>query len=124
MFWYVCISENRITNILNYEPNVPGNVEVICIDQHQYQSLIDRTHYFDIETKKLIPMPQAELDKKKSEQQNIKNKNFLDSTDWMILRHLRQKTLGIPSSLTENEYIELEKKRANAAENIVSSAKT
>ena len=41
-----------------------------------------------------------ELDKKEAEQ-------FLKNTDWKILRHKEQEELGVKTSLTQEEYLEL-----------------
>ena len=38
---------------------------------------------------------------------------FLQNTDWKIMRHQEQKDLGITTSLSDNEYLELIKERQN-----------
>jgi hypothetical protein len=50
---------------------------------------------------------------------NIEAQAFLDSTDWKVLRHFRQQALGISTSLTAEEYLELEHERQMAAESIM-----
>lgn len=48
----------------------------------------------------------SEIDKTEAEQ-------FLNETDWKIIRHKEQQDLGIETSLTENEYLNLIKERQN-----------
>jgi hypothetical protein len=53
------------------------------------------------------------------EKQNGTELEFLKTTDWKVLRHIRQKSLGIPTSLTESQYLDLERLRDAAASRIV-----
>lgn len=46
----------------------------------------------------------SELDKQEA-------KDFLNSTDWKILRHKEQEELGLETSLTKEEYINLIQER-------------
>ena len=46
------------------------------------------------------------------------NPDFLNSTDWKIMRHIREQALGLETSLTDKEYLELENKRQEAAKSI------
>ena len=50
---------------------------------------------------------------------NEEAQKFLDSTDFKVLRHIRQKALGQELSLSENEYLALEQERSNAAARII-----
>jgi hypothetical protein len=50
---------------------------------------------------------------------NSEAQSFLDSTDYKILRHLGQQALGLATSLTAQEYFELEQERQAARERIV-----
>lgn len=58
-------------------------------------------------------------EKLEQEEQDKVALEFLDSTDWQVLRHIRQQALGIATSLTAEEYLELEHQRQMAAESIV-----
>lgn len=116
---FVCIENNLVTTILSYEPNVPDTVEIVKITAEEYAAINDRTHYFDVETKTVKSLPSEELAKKTQEQANAVHREFLNSTDWKVLRHLRQKALGIATTLTEDEYLDLENQRQNAANNII-----
>ena len=53
------------------------------------------------------------------EQVNRESQAFLDSSDWKILRHLREQTLGLISSLTPEQFSALELARSEAANAIV-----
>lgn len=120
--YYICIENDAIVNILNYEPNVPGSVDVVAINDQDYNNIINKTHYFDISTKKIISHTTEyfenieKIDQKESLNKDLKK--FLSDTDWKVLRHIRQKALKIPTSLTEKEYIALENERQVAASQI------
>lgn len=118
---YVCIENNKIISILNYAPNVPNSVLVIDIPDEAAENIKNQTHFFDVATRSVQPVSQAVLDKKQTELRNAVEREYLNSTDWMVLRHIRQKTLGIATSLTEAEYVDLEQKRNAAASRIVSA---
>lgn len=113
--YYVCIESGKITSILNYEPNVPKTVEVVKISDLDYDRLIKNTHFFDVQNKKVVSVSQQVIDQKQIEAANIEHKEFLNSTDWMVLRHIRQKVLGQRTSLSETEYLDLETRRDKAA---------
>lgn len=113
--YYVCIEQGVITSILNYAPNSPKSVEVVEISDLDYNNLIKNTHFFDITSKKVVGVSREILDQKQIEQANTEHKEFLNSTDWMILRHIRQKALGQRTTLSETEYLDLETQRDKAA---------
>jgi hypothetical protein len=64
-------------------------------------------------------VPSSELEQKERDVLNAVEREFLNSTDWKVMRHLRQKALGEPTSLTEEQYLELEQQRSDAASRIV-----
>ena len=43
---------------------------------------------------------------------------YLSSTDQRVLQHIREKALGLPQRLSDDEYIELEQSRQFAVEQI------
>ena len=112
---YVCLENEVVVSVLNYMPEVPDTVDVIEITDDQCRLLELRTHYFDIANRIILPVPDVELEKRQQETSNIESMHYLSSTDWLILRHLRQQTLGISPSLTEQEFLELEHRRNAAA---------
>jgi hypothetical protein len=117
--YYVCIENQTVIGIQSYEPSVPVSVTVSTISDVQYQQLLDQTHKFDVASNTVIPVDAAVLSQQNQDKLNSLEREFLNSTDWKILRHLRQKTLGISTSLTEAEYLELENQRQQAASRIV-----
>lgn len=58
----------------------------------------------------------SELEQQRINQESLQ---FLQSTDFKILRHIRQQTLGIKTSLSQEEYTQLELLRHEAASRIV-----
>lgn len=116
---YVCIENNKVVSILNYEPGVPESVQVVQISDDDATNIQNQTHLFDIPTKTVVPVDSAVLTQKEIDKKNGIEREFLNSTDWKVMRHLREKALGVQTSLTEAEYLELEKQRADAAARIV-----
>lgn len=122
MMNYVCIEEGRVIGVFSYKPNTPDSVTVVEISDEQAKGVEEKTHFFDLETLSVKPRPQAELDKevadKDLEAKNSEFREFLNSTDWKVMRHIRQQALGIPTTLSEEEYVTLEQERQNAANSI------
>lgn len=58
----------------------------------------------------------AQVDQDKINAESLK---FLSDTDWKVLRHYREVSLGVPMSMTEAEYLILENDRYQAATRIV-----
>lgn len=123
MMNYICIEEGEIIGIFNYQPEVPESVTVVEVSDEQNQQIVDGTHYFDVADLTVKPRPQQELDAESAAKQleidNAKKRSFLSSTDWKVMRHNRQKALGIATTLTEDEYISLENERQEAANGII-----
>jgi hypothetical protein len=116
---YVCIEENKIISILSYSPAVPSTVSVYEITDQQAEQIKDQTHYFDINSETLQPVESSITAEKEQYRLNGIEREFLNSTDWKILRHLRQKALNVPTTLTDAQYLELEQQRQAAAARIV-----
>jgi hypothetical protein len=115
---YVCIENNLVVSILNYKPTVPNSVEVIEITDSQADQITARTHYFDVPSRSVTVVPDEVIAQQTAVVANSKERAFLNSTDWKVLRHLRQKALNIPTSLSDAEYLELEQQRQAAAARI------
>lgn len=118
--YYVCVDtkENKISSILNYEPNVPPWVKVFEITDEEHDSIFNRTHVFDIKESKVVPITQEEKNTLEEVKTKIEAKNFLQESDWKVLRHIRQKALEVETTLSEEEYLQLEQARAEAAAKI------
>lgn len=117
--YYICIEDNKIVSVLDYQPNVPASVRVVEITDEQNQSILNRTHYFDVSSNsvKTVSAEQSQLNLQAKSA--LEKQQFLDSTDWKVMRHIRQKALGIETTLTEEEYIALEQERQIAATTMV-----
>lgn len=112
---YICVEDDRIAGILNYEPNVPPTVKVVKIEDDEYSKLSARTHYFDIPTSTILPYAKSETDKLAAQEASQDHIRFLNNSDWKVMRHIREKALGIPTSLSEAEYLDLELERHQRA---------
>lgn len=115
---FVCIENNAVISILDYNPTVPSSVRVVSISKEDYENINKGTHFFNISTEKVESQSTAVLNNIEQEKINLKNISFLDSTDWKVLRHMRQKALGIQTSMSEEEYLKLETERQSAADSI------
>jgi hypothetical protein len=125
--YYICIEHGKIICALNYEPNVPESVEICAISNEQHAAISEaKTHYFDIATKSVIAYEQHVLDTtaaiEKQLQDNAKNGSFLNSTDWQVMRHIRELALNMTTTLSNEEYLALERERAAAAAAIINPA--
>ena len=116
--YYVCVENNAVVSILNYKPEVPHSVQVRFISDDEYQQLENETHFFDVATMTIQPVDPAILDRKAIEVENAQYREFLNSTDWKVMRHIRETTLGLPHTLSDEEYRALEQQRAEAAAKI------
>lgn len=121
--FYICVENGVIINVFNYEPSVPETVTVTEITDEEYNNVKNKTHYFDVESQTILAYEQdyiaAEEAKAAQEQINMESRSFLYKSDWKVLRHIREQALGQPTSLTAEEYLELEQARADAAAAIV-----
>jgi hypothetical protein len=116
--YYVCVENNRIISVLNYEPAVPDTVTVKKISVQDHELLTAGSHYFDIPTLSILPHSSSVIDAREQEKQSVVLKKQLQDTDWQVLRHIRQKALGVPTSLSEAEYLDLELERNRIAAQI------
>lgn len=117
--YYVCIENNKVINILAYQPAVPSTVTLETVTDVDYNKIMAQTHVFDVASKQVVPVADSIAAQKAQDLINAQDRNFLDSTDWKVLRHIRQQTLGIPTSLSAEEYRDLEYEREAAASRIV-----
>jgi hypothetical protein len=117
--YYVCIENAAVTSIMSYEPAVPRTVSITLITDEQYAQIMAQTHYFNVELSSVVAVSTEVITRKETEIANGQEREFLNSTDWKVLRHIRQKALGITTSLTEEQYLTLESQREEAASRIV-----
>ena len=117
--YYVCIENDVITSVLDYEPNLPAGVSAFGITNDEMKSIEAGTHMFDIDSKRVARHEQSVFDAREVEKQNGLKLEQLRATDWKVLRHSREKALGIATSLTDEEYLALEQERQDIAKSIV-----
>jgi hypothetical protein len=117
--YYVCIENELVTSIMSYEPTVPSTVTIVTISDEQHSQIMSQTHKFDILSKSVVAIASSELSQKEIDKENAVRREFLNSTDWKILRHIRQKALNVTTTLTDAEYLALEQQRNDAAALIV-----
>jgi hypothetical protein len=115
---YVCIENNLVVSVLNYQPNVPSSVAVVEITDAQAAQIAAQTHYFDVSSRSVTAVAAGITAQRAADVANGQEREFLNSTDWKILRHIRQKALNIATSLSDAEYILLEQQREAAAARI------
>jgi hypothetical protein len=115
----VCIEDNLIVSVLTYEPNCPSGVECVAITDSDYAKINEKTHYFDVASKTVVELASSQQETIKLADQSAESIRFLNSTDWQVLRHIRQLALGVPTTLSQDEYIALEQQRQRAADNVV-----
>jgi hypothetical protein len=110
-------------SIINYEPNAPAEINVYPITEAEKIGTEAGTHYFDLTTHTIQSKPAEVLQAKQAaraiEVANAEYRRFLADTDWQVLRHIRQQSLGIQTSLSQQEYLDLENQRQQAALSII-----
>jgi hypothetical protein len=122
--YYIVIENGKISSVLNYEPNVPETHTVVEISDAEHESIVTaKTHYFDLTDNTVKSHSQIYLDTEAAKEAqriaNAEKRKFLSESDWKVMRHLREKALEQPTSLTDQQYLDLEQARATAAAAIV-----
>jgi hypothetical protein len=112
---YVCIENNLVVSVLNYQPNVPSSVTMVEITDSQAAQIAAQTHYFDVPSRTVAAIAAGVAAQRATDVANGQEREFLNSTDWKVLRHIRQKALNITTSLSDVEYTQLEQQREAAA---------
>jgi hypothetical protein len=122
--YYIVIENGGISSILNYKPNVPETHTVVEISDAEHESIVTaKTHYFDLTDNTVKSYSQIYLDTEAAKEAqriaNAEKRKFLSESDWKVMRHLREKALEQTTSLTDQQYLDLEQARATAAAAIV-----
>ena len=121
---YIVIENGGISSILNYKPNVPKTHTVVEISDAEHESIVTaKTHYFDLTDNTVKSYSQTHLDTEAAKETqriaNAEKRKFLAQSDWKVMRHIREKALGQTTTLTDQQYLDLEQSRATAAAAIV-----
>jgi hypothetical protein len=122
--YYVIIENGEISSILNYEPNVPETHTVVEISDAEHASIVTaKTYYFDLADLTVKSYDQTHIDTEAAKEAqritNAEKRYFLENSDWKVMRHIREKALGQSTTLTDQQYLDLEQARATAAAAIV-----
>lgn len=115
---YVCVEEGRVVNIVNYAPEVPKSMTVYPISDEEYSAIIFDTHYFDVGLGKVEQIPKHVAEHRQKFLAKKNGRAYLEETDWMVLRHIREKALDLPTTLTQEAYIALETERHEVAKGV------
>ena len=97
---------------------------MIEISNEVYESITTaKTHYFDLADNTVKSYGQTHLDSEAAKEAqritNAEKRKFLADSDWKVMRHIREKALSQSTSLTDQQYLDLEQARATAAAAIV-----
>lgn len=122
---YLLIDENEnLVCVCDYEPNI-GN-DPLKIIEYDGKIPMERIIYLEGKIRdadnylfingEYIPKSK-ELETQIST--NTEARIFLDESDWLVIRHRDQQELGIETSLTDDEYLNLLKKRQKARQKVV-----
>ena len=122
--YYIVIENGGISSICNYKPNVPKTHTVVEISDAEHESIVTaKTHYFDLTDNTVKSYSQTHLDTEAAKETqriaNAEKRKFLAQSDWKVMRHIREKALGQTTTLTDQQYLDLEQSRATAAAAIV-----
>ena len=116
---YILTKNKQILSVVNYKPNTSHDKDIVVseITDEEDSLILSKTHKFDLDSLKIVP--NSTEDNLQIQKEKLKESNllFLSSTDWKILRHIREKHLGISTTLSEKQYTELETLRQEACLN-------
>lgn len=115
---FVCVENDKVIGMQEFEPSVPDSVKVYQITEEEYKAIIDGNMVFNVKKKKVTEPLAKELKEKEAQQIIQEARKLLNTTDWQVMRHIREKALNMKTSLTEDEYLKLERERHMAAAKI------
>ena len=121
---YLLIENEKLVGVCDYEPNVgEDDIQVIT-----YSGSIPRERILyingKIEDSDNYVFLNGKYVRKTKAITNLINtneeaKNYLNDTDWLVIRHRDQLALGQTTSLTNEQYLDLLAKRQAARERVV-----
>ena len=93
------------------------NTREVEIDIDENEEPVMKTQYFFVQD---FNVEVVDITEQHNQQLvNEQSLKFLSETDYRVLRHVGQKALGLETSMTEQEYLDLEQARQEARESIV-----
>ena len=116
--FYACVEDGTLISVMSYPPTVPSTVRVIPITDQDHELLTQGDHYFDTVSGQVLARPDQHRQEVIQQETQRRDRAFLRDTDWKVLRHLRERALGIETSLTHEQYLALEQQRHTRAKNL------
>jgi hypothetical protein len=111
MPYYYCVEDNQLVSILNYEPSVPTTVTVTLVSNQDHQLITSGECWFNVDSHCVETRPDSARQLEEEQRRQAEHRAFLQRTDWQVMRHIREQALGQPTTLTQEEYLELERQR-------------
>ena len=121
---YLLIKNETLLSVCNYEPNIDsddirivkysGKIpfdRIIYIDG----KIRDKDNYIDINGKYILKTKTLETQLNN----NQTSRQYLKNSDWLVIRHRDQLALGIKTTLSDEEYLNILKKRQLERERVV-----
>ncbi len=121
---YLLIENEQLVGVCDYEPNIgEDDIQVITYSGNIPRErilyingkIVDSNNYVFINGNYVKRTKAIETLLKTNEE----SKNYLNDTDWMVIRHRDQLALGQTTSLTDEQYLDLLTKRQAARERVV-----
>lgn len=119
MTWLIFDTTTSSLSFSSAKTSAPDYViQQECSDDDQ-QKILSGMYEFDVAELRVVPKSTDALAEIATQKSNAEKSHYLSSTDWKILRHLREKMLQVQTSMTEQEYLALEQERQSIAKSIV-----
>ena len=99
----------------------PDEYLIVEVSEQQVHGLVTGSLLLDHATKTIIQADADALLQIKLVEESDTARRYLISTDWKVMRHIRELALGLATTLTAEEYLSLEQSRADAAAKVISS---
>ena len=115
---YVCVENGQVIGTFNYKPEVPDTVKVYEISLQEHDAVINGSHYFDIPQGLVLEVPKHVAKHRQAFLARAGGKTYLAETDWKVLRHIREKALGLPTSMSDDDYLAMEHQRHEVAKGL------
>ena len=116
---YIIVQNNQI--VYQYEADQPQAFGGSWSAEYSQHLEIDPSIQFP----KLVDGVVVEDEEKKQQYeaqiQSQEALNFLNTTDWKVIRHRDQQALGVPTSMTEEQFQELLEQRQSARDSIINT---
>ena len=120
---YLLIENEQLVGVCDYEPNIgEDDIQVVTYSGNIPRErilyingkIVDSNNYVFINGNYVKRTKAIETLLKTNEE----SKNYLNDTDWMVIRHRDQLALGQTTSLTDEQYLDLLAKRQAAREKV------